>query len=191
MGRVEIIPSTFTEVTTPIEFPVGVPTFYPGYTLMHPDSEFPLVELEWFGPFYFQENRFNPFPSAHLPEGGIEELADQSGIYIVIGEHAIHGSQALLYIGQAKNLSGRFTSQFEGWVQYQNNVQVYLAPVDDESLMRPIEALLIYSHSPANNSEYIGMGSVPEILRKSPVRIWNSGRRWRLFPEVSSLNKYL
>ena len=139
-----------------------------------------LVELAWYGPFLLRDGRLaeHPLEPAPLPQ-------DAPGLYVATGDHPLQGHQVLLYIGQ----TGRLVSQRiceHAWLQEEWRLEVYVTDVEDDALRNELEALLIYAHSPLYNSSHIG--SPPALV--TPLRIWNRGRFWRLFPEVSSAHDW-
>jgi hypothetical protein len=57
----------------------------------------------------------------------------------------------------------------------------------DEPLSKQLETLLIPAHSPPYNNVHI---STPPTTPPRPLRLWNVGRFWGLFPEVSSTHDW-
>ncbi|MEQ8695178.1 MAG: hypothetical protein RLT05_01300 [Bauldia litoralis] len=147
---------------------------------MHNNVE-KVIHIEWDGPF---------------SNDNITELVGPSdyGVYQIYGTHPIYGAGVLLYIGSA-------SSQYFGarirqhnwvtWCQDPMKISIYIGRLggyervsDDEWDRRIVQAerLLIYTHSPAFNSQNIRTIR-PEDVEDIRVFNWDSYRS--LFPEVS------
>jgi hypothetical protein len=135
-----------------------------------------LIELIWYGPLLLRDGILvkHPLEPTALP-------ADKPGLYVATGDHPLYGEQVLLYIGQTGRLLSQRINEHT-WLQEEWRLEVYITDVEDNALRNELEALLIYAHSPIYNSSHIG--TPPALV--TPLRIWNRGRFWRLFPEVSS-----
>ena len=120
-------------------------------------------------------------------------------LYQVYGQQPMYGTDCLLYIGMTDaSVSSRFKShevwtenqadevkiyvatigEFKNW-EYNNKLKLYQKP--NNSLIRDIEKLLIYSHMPSYNTQCKKTDNIPNA-----IRIFNTGRRKSLFPEISS-----
>jgi len=115
---------------------------------------------------------------------------DDYGMYQIYGHHVVFGPGALLYIGIAvdRPFAARF-SEHASWLDSESDVLVRLGRIereeykDDaewENLLRDLEALTIYWHSPPYNSKNI------VSYNRNPLRVQNWGDRGRLLPEYSS-----
>lgn len=135
-----------------------------------------LIELMWHGPFLLRGGKLvkHPLEQVALPP-------DEPGLYIATGAHPLYGSQVLLYIGQTGRLLTERVSEHR-WLREEWRLELFVTEVKDDSLRNDLEKLLIYAHSPPYNSDYIA--NPPKLL--TPLRIWNRGRMWGLYPEVSS-----
>jgi hypothetical protein len=146
-----------------------------------------LVRLEWQGPFSYGPNglaesildRFGPTKEE------LVSLFGQSGLYCIIGDHPLHGARSLLYIGRTNNIERRF-KEHDWWVRQEWRVEIYLAKLEDRTLLEDVERLLVYAHTPHYNS--VSIAGISGL--KNPLRIWNEGRYWKLYPEVSSLHHW-
>lgn len=146
-----------------------------------PAKEERFLRLDWHGPFSYGEqglgasllDRFGP------QEDVLEDFLGKGGLYLVLGDHLLHGPRSLLYIGRS-NAFGRRFGEHHLWVKQEWRVEVYLTILEDPVLLSDVETLFIYAHLPHYNS-----ASSPPRLR-APLRVWNCGRYWKLFPEVSS-----
>ena len=144
-----------------------------------------LIKLNWIGPFAYgprgiEASKFD----SHATEIELKKHLGKPGIYIVIGDHPIHGSRSLLYIGRSSRLERRLDEHYN-WIAEEWRVEIYLAVIKKKKDREYVESLLIHAHSPAYNSKNI------ESINIAPsIQIWNQGRFWRLFPEISSDNPW-
>ena len=143
-----------------------------------------VIHVQWDGPFTSEQ---------------ILELNDDFdyGVYQVYGSHPIYGSDVLLYIGKASQQTFSVRIKQEQWSYNQDgrNIRYYVGrlagertPKDDEWARQidMIEGLLIHSHWPAGNSQYIqSLGGNASQLAK--IHILNWGQRRGLLSEVSGL----
>jgi hypothetical protein len=145
-------------------------------------SQETLYNVFWEGPFSWNE-RTRAAKKHHC-------------LYQIYGQHAVYGSNVLLYIGMAENVSQRLEQHeewiadecdevtirvgslglFTGWSEWE---KAY--PKVDRAIVDRIEALLIYAHQPAFNSA--NKATAKEKSRG--LRIFNSGKCGQLLPEVS------
>ncbi|MCY2989671.1 MAG: hypothetical protein NTY19_17605 [Planctomycetota bacterium] len=134
------------------------------------------VWLDWRGPFEFTADgeltRCRGCVSKRPPSG--------SGIYLATGDQPLYGRGVLMYIGRTRRGFNHRLPEHE-WLCSEWSVEIYAATVD-EALIDDVERLLIYVHSPLYNCSNV---SEPPRLA-SPLRIFNIGRFWGLYPEVSS-----
>lgn len=148
-----------------------------------------IYDIFWEGPYKLDD--INKYKS--------ELVHDGHCLYQIYGDHPCYGRDVLLYIG--KTLQGvatrmsqhnnRFSSQveevkvfiascheFTDW-NHRNSIKKY-GPIDSDTLDQ-IESLLIYAHQPAYNSD-----KITTLTTKHIFRIFNSGRRKSLLPEIST-----
>ena len=134
------------------------------------------VWLKWRGPFELT-------PHGDLVPGRgctSKRPAAGAGIYLATGDQLLYGRGVLLYIGKTDRGFKQRLPEHE-WLCGEWSVEVYAATVD-ENLLDDVERLLIYFHSPLYNCANV---SEPPRLA-SPLRVFNTGRFWGLYPEVSS-----
>ena len=130
----------------------------------------------------------------------ILELADREhdfGIYQVYGAHVVFGSDALLYIGKARDQTfrARFEQHKAKWLRFESDVRIRVGRLHADSYKGKkadptwsdwkkaidcVEELTIYWHSPPYNSKSI-VG-----YRNDAIRVQNWYHRGRLLPEYSS-----
>ncbi|MEZ9339516.1 hypothetical protein AB4176_16705 [Vibrio splendidus] len=151
----------------------------------------PIIDAYWEGPY---------------SSNALEELKGVQGhcLYQVYGSHPVYGTDSLLYIG----LSDRTTiferlnehswiqnqadqckifiascGNFTGWEAWSKDNRERYDHYEGESIkLSAIESLLIYAHQPSYNSASLKSTSFAE----KPFRLFNSGRRALLLPEVST-----
>lgn len=135
--------------------------------------------LRWQGPFLIRDCQLVPHPSepASLPE-------DFAGLYVAISDFPLRGTHALTYIGQTRSIRGRLKAH--DWFNWEWRLELYVARIDDENLRKDAENLLIRAHIPPANTQHKARG----VEVNPPLRIWNYGRFWGLFPEVSSAHEW-
>jgi len=121
---------------------------------------------------------------------------DDYGVYQVYGQHLVFGPGSLLYIGlAAKQSFAQRLKQHRPWLDHENDVSVRLGRLhpddygDDDptegwpkwsALVRSVESLLIFWHSPPYNSSSIVRYDGP------PLHVQNWGDRGALVPELTS-----
>lgn len=147
-----------------------------------PDRDSRFVLVTWHGPFGYDKNGLR---RSRVDPGGpvgtdLRGLRGKSGIYVVIGDHPTYGARALLYIGRTNRFERRLNEEHE-WIADEWRVEVYLGTLSDPSALNDVESLLIHAHSPPYCSKCIDGCTLAAHLR-----VWNDGRFWGLFPEVSS-----
>lgn len=144
-----------------------------------------LVEVEWQGP---------------LTRVEVKALRGENdyGIYQVYGDHVVFGAGALLYVGLAadQTFAERLT-QHEAWLADENDVTFRVGRLkagqykedpaglggeweDWKLLLKSVEELTIYWHSPPYNSQHINS------YNGMPLRVTCWSNRGRLLPEYSS-----
>lgn len=130
-------------------------------------SEFEIVTLDW----------------VRLPDG--EVGPDHAGLYQVYGDSAIYGRDCLLYIGQASSLATRIDQHLTvSPVTRVNNRSIRVAACDSE-LLDVAESILIATHKPSMNAEYIHQPKAPEATCR-PYLIQNHGDRGALTLQVTN-----
>ena len=145
-----------------------------------PENE-DFICLIWQGPYIVSpDGQILPLEDGQLGRHPAPIDVPQVGVYMVLGDHHVFGSRALLYIGRSIELSRR-VSGHESWLSNEWRPEIYFAEVTSKRLP-DIERLLIYAHSPPYNSSGVGgLGQMDPALR-----VWNTGSFFRLLPEVSS-----
>ena len=138
------------------------------------------IELQWRGPYVLQEEKLaqHPVEMENLPQ-------DEPGLYIATSDHPLHGTHALTYIGETGRLVSQRLKEHE-WLSWEWRLELFVVPVLDAELRRDAEKLLIFAHSPAGNAKSVS--EPPEF--SAPLRIWNTGRFWGLYPEISSEHEW-
>jgi hypothetical protein len=143
------------------------------------------IHIKWYGPMTLKEVEQNKYRSDY-------------GVYQIYGVHPVYGRNVLLYIGKSDEqlFSKRFKQHRNLWLNdslEDGNYTIYVGRLmgeftpNNEEWSRNIdiaERLLIYSHSPAYNSDHIN--SVGEDRVKNFI-IFNWGKRGSLLPEVSGM----
>ena len=121
-------------------------------------------------------------------------------LYAIYGSHHLYGRNVLLYIGKTSSGIGKRLRGHEAWVNDEyDTVTVHLAslgrfhnwndwvegeryPKARDSTVKAVEALLIYAHQPAYNSQ-----NTTSLSLAKGFRVLNTGRLGHLLPEVSYL----
>lgn len=147
-----------------------------------PDRDARFVRIVWHGPFGYDKNGLR---RSRIDPGGpvgedLRGLRGKSGVYMVLGDHPTYGSRALLYIGRTNRFERRLDGEHK-WIAEEWRVEVYFGVLSDSSALDDVESLLIHAHSPPYCTQCIESCTLSEHLR-----VWNDGRFWALFPEVSS-----
>lgn len=139
------------------------------------------IHIYWDGPYTLEQ---------------LSTLTDDSrdyGIYQVYGGHPVYGSSVLLYIGQAERRTFGVRVPEENWFTNRNagDIRVYVGRLagprqpSNEEWKKEIalsEKLLIYSHTPACNIQFINILSDQEL---EDVHVLNWGSHCDLMAEVS------
>lgn len=108
-----------------------------------------------------------------------------SGVYQIYGDSPIYGRDCLLYIGQSHSLAARLLKHFSSSpVTRVNNASVRVAPCDEDAL-DVTESILIATHKPSMNAEYLHTPKVPEAISR-PFLIENHGDRGALTLQVTN-----
>lgn len=164
------------------------------------ESNTPIVDIYWEGPF-----------SGHK-EVKIYVNDDARGketdyfFYQIYGNHQVYGKDVLLYIGLSNNGSTGVVDRLEkhaAWIsKLPSEVTIYIGSFgkftewvewhkkrfytesDNPDVLKPnfIESLLIFAHQPCVNS---ASKASPSFGTKA-FRIFNTGRKQSLFPEIST-----
>jgi len=148
-----------------------------------------IIHVDWDGPYTLDQ----------LTELKTEKV--DTGVYQIYGNHPIYGADILLYIGKAICQTFGVRIAQEGWDRNSDvkGLKVYVGRLagnstpSDEIWTKEIdlaERLLIYSHSPARNSQCIQNIPNKDLLN---VHILNWGHHRDLLSEVSGArwtNKY-
>ncbi len=143
-----------------------------------------IFDIHWYGPYKK------------------EELGTKDRTYCVLysiyGTHPTYGPNVLLYIGRTEMDVLERLRQHEDWLNDERDpVSVYIAavgrfeswakaratkdyPPPAIDTVKAVEALLIYAHQPAYNSQ-----SKQNAQSAKNLRLFNSGRYGGLLPEVS------
>ncbi|BBU61879.1 hypothetical protein MSC49_18140 [Methylosinus sp. C49] len=125
-------------------------------------------------------------------------------IYLICGTHGMYGKNVPLYIGKTEKntVMNRIGQHLINWLKYEpDSVYIYAAAVQkfaswedlpetysrpDENLISAVEEILIYAHQPAYNK--IHKSILSEKSRN--IRVFNSGKRTALYPEISGFMFY-
>lgn len=151
----------------------------------------PIIDIYWEGP-YTIDNINEAQKSAHC-------------LYQVYGPHPVYGTSTLLYIGktEAQTIDKRIKQH--SWISNQaDKCNIYVATCalfsnwknwggDDRKryekfeeingiTISNLESLLIYAHQPSYNSQSLKSTG----FAKKAFRIFNSGTRVLLLPEIST-----
>lgn len=134
------------------------------------------VTLDWRGPFRLVDGKLalHPLEAATLPR-------DVGGVYALHGLNPLLNGSSPLYIGESGRLLTTRLAEHK-WLSREWRVEAYVAPLPGKPLRKDVERLLAYAHQPPSNSALVG--TAPDF--RKPIRIWNTGRFWGLYPEVSS-----
>lgn len=122
-------------------------------------------------------------------------------LYQIYGDHPTYGRDVLLYIGKTeRDAKERVSEHYSRFSNQCDEVKVFLAsfgeftrwhemrkgnydPVSkDNTELNAIESLLIYAHQPAYNSKSL----TSPTFEGQVFRVFNTGRRKSLMPEIST-----
>jgi hypothetical protein len=150
---------------------------------MHIDTPSRLVPLEWEGPL--------PLNEALKKTNNKVDY----GIYQIYGHHIVFGPSSLLYIGRAceQPFASRL-AQHGDWLRHESDLTIRLGRIppghyeddakggwkDWTQLVKDVEALAIFWHSPPYNSSNINS------YAGQPLRVQSWKNRGHLLPEFSS-----
>ncbi len=106
------------------------------------------------------------------------------GVYQMYGYHPAFGRHSLLYIGKSVHVIERL-HQHEGWLRYEQDVQLFCAevPAEAKELLDEVETLLVFTHAPPYNSQKLNWS--PNSW-DSDLILRNFGQKEDLLPEISS-----
>jgi hypothetical protein len=139
------------------------------------------IHIAWDGPYLISQ-------LSHL-----QDDTKDYGVYQIYGGHPIYGSDVLLYIGKADQQTFGTRIGQENWIWNLDSgrVQIYVGRLsghrtpDLEGWSAEIakaEKLLIYSHVPACNSQFINLREDNDL---EDVHVMNWGNHRDLMPEAS------
>ena len=154
-----------------------------------------------------KERIFDVFWEGPFDDDNLDDDAN-CVIYMICGTHGLYGRNVPLYIGKTGTGSGkdqrtvkkRIAEHKASWINSEPDpVKIYTAsisefkswdfnskkkeysPPDDVSIIDAVEALLIYSHQPVYNQR----SKLSPNDASATLRLFNTGRRSSLYPEVS------
>lgn len=129
-------------------------------------------------------------------------VKDWHCLYQIYGDHPTYGRDVLLYIGKTeRDAKERLSEHYSRFSNQCDEVKVFLAsfgeftswhemregnyePISkDNTELNTIESLLIYAHQPAYNIQFLS----GTTFGGQNFRIFNTGRRKSLMPEISTL----
>ncbi len=143
-----------------------------------------------------------PYSLDAIDQDGIGAFVKEwHSLYQIYGDHPAYGRDVLLYIGKTeRSIKERLSEHYSRFSNQCDDVKVFLAsfgeftswakmgndhynPVSkDDRVLSAIESLLIYAHQPAYNSKALSSKEFGE----ENFRIFNTGRRKSLMPEIST-----
>ncbi|GLR74082.1 hypothetical protein GCM10007855_09560 [Aliivibrio sifiae] len=151
----------------------------------------PIIDAYWEG----------PYSSDALKK--LKEIKEHC-LYQIYGSHPVYGCDSLLYIGMSKRDEIFIRLEEHTWIQNQADLcQIYIASCgnfagwkawnkderkrydryDFKSItLSAIESLLIYAHQPS----YTSAGLKSTSFAAKPFRLFNTGKRALLLPEIST-----
>lgn len=155
-----------------------------------------IYDVYWEGPFSLNEIINNQTTI------NCDVVKRWHSLYQIYGDHPCYGHDILLYIGRTEQgIKERFEKHWNRFSNQCDEVKIFLgsfnefrnwktwkrishyqpATIKDPSL-DAIESLLIYSHQPAYNSRELCSTKFKDLN----IRIFNTGRRKSLLPEMST-----
>ncbi len=109
----------------------------------------------------------------------------EPGLYQIYGDSAVYGRDCLLYIGQAGSLATRLDQHLAiSPVTRVNNRSIRIARCGP-ALLDVAESILITTHKPSMNAEYIHAPKSPEATSR-PFLVENHGDRGSLTLQVTN-----
>jgi hypothetical protein len=146
-----------------------------------------LYDVYWEGPFTLDN---------------ISETQENHVLYMICGFHLLYGQNIPLYIGKTERaILQRIKEHEKSWLYRQTTtVQIYVASIGEFSswnnrnnmseyikstsdIISKVEQLLIYAHQPVFNSS--SKNKIDSDIAE--LRLFNTGKRHCLLPEISSL----
>ena len=158
---------------------------------MYNESLTHIIDVYWEGPYNLDN---------------IDKFQEDNShcLYQVYGHHPIYGNDVLLYLGKTEKqgITTRIKqhkwinnqsdnckifvascSVFEDWKKWKNDQRERYVKYDSNRVsIENIESLLIYAHQPSYNGSKLKSVN----FGHHPFRIFNSGKRKSLFPEIST-----
>lgn len=158
-----------------------------------------IYNVFWNGPFTVEDVR----SCEHLANDRTENGEPYNVLYMVCGTHGLYGRNVPLYIGKTeRGIKLRMDEHEKNWFWRQPDpVSVYVACIArfeswtlldqasysasdlGEGVISGIEKLLIHAHQPVYNTS--SKNSVSADVEA--LRIFNTGKRSCLLPEISTL----
>ena len=148
-----------------------------------------IIDVYWEGPKTFDESK------SLQVEGHC--------LYQIYGTHPVYGPNSLLYIGKTEQayISSRLKDhewidnqaddckvyvatcgEFTSWKEWGDDGRERYQRYENAITVSNIESLLIYAHQPSYNSKSLKSNE----FGHNPFRLFNSGRRASLLPEIST-----
>jgi hypothetical protein len=116
----------------------------------------------------------NPLSDYH------EDLTKQNVLYQLYGDSHLYGREVLLYIGitrdggsLARTIKDRLQEHVKSVFGFVNNIYIIVGTIDDVKRLEEAEAILIASHKPSFNKEYIH--DLPDYAKQEKIIIINNG----------------
>ena len=139
-----------------------------------------ILRVEWQGPLALDE------------VAKLQKPMD-AGLYAIYRPHVIYGRYTLVHIGMTCTTFGdRINARHPGVdVNTTSEIRVHVGRLSErpydvkefENLLKNVETLLIYAHTPAFNSNCITDNSVASL---PDLRIFNINENGMILPEVST-----
>ena len=117
--------------------------------------------------------------SKKIPLETIEDFAAYTSdkrnvLYQLYGDHHIYGQDTLLYIGKTVCADSRMRAHLNGVFGYVNNLSVSIGVLEDyEGPLEIPESILIASHKPSYNKEFIH--DLPREAKQRKIIVINNG----------------
>jgi hypothetical protein len=135
-------------------------------------------------------------------EGSLNEVNANCVLYMICGTHGLYGRNVPLYLGMTSRSIQKRLAEHDSWLMYEpDEVKIYTAQIGKfiswehnidpdleyaplpELTIAAVESLLILAHQPVYNSRSRQTASAAI----GHIRIFNTGYRTTLYPEISSL----